>query len=70
MTSYAKTIILDDDVKWIALTNTLNWLKRHDDKDVREAGKNLQRLLGADVEMVQVSGGSVDKDGNYKGAIG
>ena len=70
MTTFAKVITLSTDIKWIALSNTLNWLKKHDDKDVREAGKNLQKLLGEEVEMVQMSGGSVDKNGNYKVWIG
>ena len=70
MTTYAKIITLSDDTKWIALSNTLAWLKKHDDKDVREAGKNLQKLLGEEVEMVQMSGSSVDKNGNYKVWIG
>ena len=66
MTTFAKIITLSTDIKWIALGNTLAWLKKHDDKEVREAGKNLQRLLGEDVEMIQMSGNFTDESGQQK----
>ena len=70
MTTYAHIITLSTDTKWIAVSNCLEWLIKHPDAEVRSTGEQLDRLLNEEVERTQMSGVSVDKDGNYKVWIG
>ena len=66
MTTYARIIRLSTDTKWIAVSNALRWLKNHPDVEVSSAGEQLDRLLNEQTELVQMSGGSIDENGQQK----